>query len=56
MSASAAAAPSGVAYVKTTAGLDFGRVWSSIFSVSGEKSPKSILFLSPGARQGASTG
>lgn len=55
MTASAAAAPSGVAHVKTTAGLDFGRVWSAIFSVSAEKSPKSILFLSPGPGQGAST-
>ena len=55
MTASAAAAPSGVAYVKTAAGLDFARVWSSIFSVSAEKPPKSILFVSPGPRQGAST-
>ena len=55
MSASAAAAPSGVAYVKTTAGLDFGRVWSSIFSAVAETPPKSILFVSPGPRQGAST-
>ena len=55
MSASAAAAPSGVAYVKTTAGLDFSRLWSSIFSVSADNPPKSILFLSPGPRQGAST-
>ena len=55
MTASAAAAPSGVAYVKTAAGVDFGRVWSSIFTVSGENPPKSILFVSPGPRQGAST-
>ncbi len=55
MTASAAAAPSGVAYVKTAAGLDFARVWSSIFSVAAEKPPKSILFVSPGSRQGAST-
>ncbi len=55
MTASAAAAPSGVAYVKTAAGLDFARVWSSIFSVAAEKPPKSILFVSPGPRQGAST-
>ena len=55
MSASAAAAPSGVAYVKTSAGLDFGRVWSSILSVCGDGPPKSVLFASPGSRQGAST-
>ena len=55
MSASAAAAPSGVAYVKTSAGLDFGRIWSSILASSAEKPPKSILFVSPGTRQGAST-
>ena len=55
MTASAAAAPSGVAYVKTAAGLDFARVWSSISSVAPEKPPKSILFVSPGPRQGAST-
>lgn len=51
----AAAAPSGVAYVKTSAGLDFARIWSSILSAAGEKPPKSILFVSPGSRQGAST-
>ncbi len=55
MTASAVAAPSGVAHVKTSAGLDFSRVWSSIFSVSLQKPPKSILFVSPGPRQGAST-
>ncbi len=55
MTASAAAAPSGVAYVKTAAGLDFARVWSSIFSIAAEKPPKSILFVSPGPQQGAST-
>ena len=56
MSASAAAAaPSGVAYVKTSAGLDFGRIWSSILASSPETQPKSILFVSPGPRQGAST-
>ena len=55
MTASAAAAPSGVAYVKTVAGLDFGRVWSSIFSVSADNPPKSILFVSPGSGQGTST-
>ncbi len=55
MTASAVAAPSGVAYVKAAAGLDFARVWSSIFSVAAEKPPKSILFVSPGPRQGAST-
>ncbi len=51
----AAAAPSGVAHVKTSAGLDFARVWSSILSNAGQKPPKSILFVSPGPRQGAST-
>jgi len=51
----AAATPSGVAYVKTSAGLDFARVWSSILAVAGEKPAKSILFVSPGSRQGAST-
>ena len=55
MSASAAAAPSGVTYVKTAAGLDFGTIWSSIFAVSADNPPKSILFTSPGPRQGAST-
>ena len=55
MTASAVAAPSGVAHVKTSAGLDFSRVWSSIFSVSPQKPPKSILFVSPGPQQGAST-
>jgi capsular exopolysaccharide synthesis family protein len=51
----AAAAPSGVAYVETAAGLDFARVWSSILAIAGENSPKSILFVSPGPQQGAST-
>lgn len=55
MTAAAAAAPSGVAYVKTAASLDFARVWSSILAVAGEKPLKSILFVSPGPRQGAST-
>ena len=51
----AAAAPSGVAHVKVSASLDFSRVWASILSVSGRKPPKSILFVSPGPGQGAST-
>ncbi len=56
MSASAAAAaPSGVAYVKTSASLDFSRIWASISSIAAEKPHKSVLFVSPGPRQGAST-
>lgn len=55
MTASASAAPSGVVSVRTTATLDFGRIWSSIFSVMVDSPPKSILFVSPGAGQGAST-
>lgn len=52
---SAAAAPSGVATVKSNADLDFSRIWSSIFSIAGENTPDSLLFVSPGARQGATT-
>lgn len=52
---SAAAAPSGVAYVKSGAELDFSRIWSSITSLAGDSPPTSLLFVSPGTRQGATT-
>ena len=51
----AAAAPAGVAHVKTSASLDFARIWASILAIAGVKPPKSILFVSPGPRQGVST-
>lgn len=54
-SASASAAPSGVAYVKSGADLEFSRIWSSIFSILADNPPKLILFASPGSGQGTST-
>ena len=54
-SASAAAAPTGVAYVKSGSELEFGRIWSSILSIMSANPPKSVLFASPGHRQGTST-
>ena len=54
-SASASATVSGVAQVKSGADLEFGRVWSSIFSILADNPPKLILCASPGHRQGVST-
>ena len=54
-SASAAAAPTGVAYVKGGADLEFGRIWSSVFSIMADNPPKLVLFASPGHGQGTST-
>ena len=54
-SASASAAPSGVVSVKIGCDLEFGRIWSSIFSILADNPPKLVLFASPGPRQGAST-
>ena len=54
-SASAAAAPTGVAYVKSGAELEFGRIWSSVLSIMADNPPKLVLFASPGHGQGTST-
>lgn len=54
-SAAAAAAPSGVAYVKIGAELEFGRIWSSIMAVMADSQHKLVLFASPGRGQGTST-
>ena len=54
-SASAAAAPTGVAYGKSGAELEFGRIWSSIMAIMADNQPKLILFASPGRGQGTST-
>ena len=54
-SASAAAAPTGVAYVKSGSELEFGRIWSSILAIMSDNPPKLVLFASPGHGQGTST-